>query len=99
MVPPPHNLFDVMFVSPAQDQITITGYEHKAIAAKEAIQHIVDELEEMISEDITLDSRVHARIIGARGKGIRKIMDEFKVRLPRGQETPHLHHHAETRQH
>lgn len=34
----------------------------------------------MISEDITLDSRVHARIIGARGRGIRKIMDEFKVR-------------------
>lgn len=64
-----------------QDQITITGYEHKAIAARDAIKAIVDELEEMISEDITLDSRVHARIIGARGKGIRKIMDEFKVRL------------------
>lgn len=66
-----------------QDQITITGYEHKAIAARDAIQAIVDELEEMISEDITLDSRVHARIIGARGKGIRKIMDEFKVRRRR----------------
>ncbi|XP_070764604.1 high density lipoprotein binding protein a isoform X1 [Enoplosus armatus] len=64
-----------------QDQITITGYEHKAIAARDAIQAIVDELEEMISEDITLDSKVHARIIGARGKGIRKIMDEFKVDL------------------
>ncbi|XP_008305571.1 high density lipoprotein binding protein a [Cynoglossus semilaevis] len=64
-----------------QDQITITGYEHKAIAARDAIQAIVDELEEMISEEITLDSRVHARIIGARGKGIRKIMDEFKVDL------------------
>ncbi|KAM9761472.1 high density lipoprotein binding protein a isoform 2-T2 [Menidia menidia] len=64
-----------------QDQITITGYEHKAIAARDAIQAIVDELEEMISEDITLDSRIHARIIGARGKGIRKIMDEFKVDL------------------
>uniref|UniRef100_A0A8C8K0A7 Vigilin n=1 Tax=Oncorhynchus tshawytscha TaxID=74940 RepID=A0A8C8K0A7_ONCTS len=63
-----------------QDQITITGYEHKATAARDAIQAIVDELEEMISEDITLDARVHARIIGARGKGIRKIMDEFKVR-------------------
>lgn len=50
------------------------------MAARDAIQAIVDELEEMISEDITLDSRVHARIIGARGKGIRKIMDEFKVR-------------------
>ncbi len=43
----------------------------------------MDELEEMISENITLDSRVHARIIGARGKGIRKIMDEFKVSLAR----------------
>uniref|UniRef100_A0A8D3EBC5 Vigilin n=1 Tax=Scophthalmus maximus TaxID=52904 RepID=A0A8D3EBC5_SCOMX len=64
-----------------QDQITITGYEHKAIAARDAIKALVDELEEMISEDITLDSRVHARIIGARGKGIRKIMDEFKVDL------------------
>ncbi|CAF91967.1 unnamed protein product [Tetraodon nigroviridis] len=65
----------------SQDQITITGYEHKATAARDAIQAIVDELEEMISEDITLDNRVHARIIGARGKGIRKIMDEFKVDL------------------
>uniref|UniRef100_A0A3B3WR27 Vigilin n=1 Tax=Poecilia mexicana TaxID=48701 RepID=A0A3B3WR27_9TELE len=64
-----------------QDQITITGYEQNAIAAREAIQAIVDELEEMISENITLDSRVHARIIGARGKGIRKIMDEFKIDL------------------
>lgn len=64
-----------------QDQITITGYEQNAMAARDAIQAIVDELEEMISEDITLDSRVHARIIGARGKGIRKIMDEFKVDL------------------
>uniref|UniRef100_A0A672JFH9 Vigilin n=1 Tax=Salarias fasciatus TaxID=181472 RepID=A0A672JFH9_SALFA len=63
-----------------QDQITITGYEHKAIAARDAIQAIVDDLEGMVSEDITLDSRVHARIIGARGKGIRKIMDEFKVK-------------------
>lgn len=40
---------------------------------------IVGELEQMVSEDITLDHRVHARIIGARGKAIRKIMDEFKV--------------------
>ncbi|KAF4070282.1 hypothetical protein AMELA_G00293180 [Ameiurus melas] len=38
-------------------------------------------LEEMISEDMILDSRVHARIIGACGKGICNIMDEFKVDL------------------
>lgn len=70
----------IRLLSVPQDQITITGYEQKAIAARDAIQAIVDELEEMISEDITLDSRVHARIIGARGKGIRRIMDEYKVR-------------------
>ena len=56
------------------------GYEPNAIAARDAIKALVDELEEMISEEITLDSRVHARIIGGRGKGIRKIMEEFKVR-------------------
>uniref|UniRef100_A0A673J8F7 Vigilin n=1 Tax=Sinocyclocheilus rhinocerous TaxID=307959 RepID=A0A673J8F7_9TELE len=76
-----------------QDQITITGYEQNAVAARDAIQAIVDELEEMISEDITLDSRVHARVIGARGKGIHKIMDEFKVdvRFPQsGAANPNL---------
>ncbi|RXN01408.1 hypothetical protein EOD39_6903 [Acipenser ruthenus] len=64
-----------------QDQITITGYERNAEAARDSILQIVGELEEMVSEDITLDHRVHARIIGGRGKGIRKIMDEFKVDL------------------
>ncbi|KTF91987.1 hypothetical protein cypCar_00025301 [Cyprinus carpio] len=76
-----------------QDQITITGYEQNALAARDAIQTIVGDLEEMISEDITLDSRVHARIIGARGKGIRKIMDEFKVDVrfpPSGAADPNL---------
>lgn len=71
----------VKFAIFSWDQITITGYEHKAIAARDTIQAMVEELEEMISEDITLDNRVHARIIGARGKGIRKIMDEFKVNV------------------
>ncbi|XP_073530647.1 vigilin [Phyllobates terribilis] len=62
-----------------QDQITITGYEKNTEAAKEAIMQIVGDLEQMVSEDLTLDHRVHARIIGGRGKAIRKIMDEFKV--------------------
>ncbi|XP_041066757.1 high density lipoprotein binding protein a isoform X2 [Carcharodon carcharias] len=62
-----------------QDQITITGYEKNTETAKEAIMKIVSELEEMISEDITLNHKVHARIIGARGKAIRKIMEDFKV--------------------
>ncbi|XP_040828324.1 vigilin isoform X2 [Ochotona curzoniae] len=62
-----------------QDQITITGYEKNTEAARDAILKIVAELEQMVSEDVSLDHRVHARIIGARGKAIRKVMDEFKV--------------------
>ncbi|KAK6478014.1 vigilin [Huso huso] len=62
-----------------QDLICITGYESSAEAARESIQRIVADLEEMVSEDVKLDHRVHARIIGGRGKAIRKLMDEFKV--------------------
>ena len=70
---------DGFFLSQPQDQITITGYEKNTEAARDAILKIVGELEQMVSEDVPLDHRVHARIIGARGKAIRKIMDEFKV--------------------
>uniref|UniRef100_A0A2K6UPQ1 Vigilin n=1 Tax=Saimiri boliviensis boliviensis TaxID=39432 RepID=A0A2K6UPQ1_SAIBB len=65
--------------SQPQDQITITGYEKNPEAARDAIWRIVGELEQMVSEEVPLDHRVHARIIGAQDKVIRKIMDEFKV--------------------
>ncbi|KAL7977697.1 hypothetical protein Chor_009646 [Crotalus horridus] len=62
-----------------QDLITITGYKKNAEAARDAILKIVADLEEMVSEDVRLDHRVHARIIGGRGKAIRKLMEEFRV--------------------
>ncbi|XP_055486989.1 vigilin-like, partial [Leucoraja erinacea] len=74
-----------------QESITITGYVQNAESAKEAIMKIVADLEEMVSEDISLDHRVHARIIGGRGKAIRKIMEEFKVDIrfpPPGSDEP-----------
>uniref|UniRef100_UPI00398E5B1B vigilin-like isoform X1 n=1 Tax=Pristiophorus japonicus TaxID=55135 RepID=UPI00398E5B1B len=74
-----------------QDMITITGYERNAELAKEAIVKIVTDLEELVSEDVNLDHRVHARIIGGRGKAIRKIMEEFKVDIrfpPPGSDDP-----------
>lgn len=42
----------------------------------------------MTSIECKLDHRVHPRIIGAKGKNIRKLMDDFKVdiRFPRGPE-------------
>jgi hypothetical protein len=39
----------------------------------------------MINEEVALDPRIHARLIGAKGRAIRKIMDQYKVdiRFPR----------------
>uniref|UniRef100_A0AAY4ARN6 Vigilin n=1 Tax=Denticeps clupeoides TaxID=299321 RepID=A0AAY4ARN6_9TELE len=62
-----------------QDMIVISGYERNAEEARAAIGQLVAELQDMVSEDVLLDHRVHARIIGARGKAIRKLMEEFKV--------------------
>ncbi|KAJ8254798.1 hypothetical protein GJAV_G00197460 [Gymnothorax javanicus] len=62
-----------------QDMITISGYEQNVEEAREAIEQLVSVLEEMVSQDVKLDRRIHARIIGARGKNIRKLMEEFKV--------------------
>ena len=41
--------------------------------------------EDMVTEEVSIDHRIHSRIIGSRGRAVRKIMDEFKVdvRFPR----------------
>uniref|UniRef100_A0A3Q1G3I0 Vigilin n=1 Tax=Acanthochromis polyacanthus TaxID=80966 RepID=A0A3Q1G3I0_9TELE len=63
----------------SQDVIAISGYERNVEEARQSIQQLVAELQEMVSQDVHLDPRTHARIIGARGKAIRKLMEEFKV--------------------
>lgn len=75
------------------DLIVITGLEDKAVAAKEDILRIVQELEDLVSQDVDIDNRVHSRIIGSRGRGIHKIMEEFHVdiRFPgRESDNPNL---------
>lgn len=39
----------------------------------------------MYKEEVSIDSRIHSRIIGTRGRNILKIMDDYKVdiRFPR----------------
>lgn len=59
--------------------ITIIGYEKDALAAQESIMKIVNELNELTKEDLDVDSRIHSRLIGSKGRNIRKIMDEYKV--------------------
>ncbi|GLV35995.1 Dodeca-satellite-binding protein 1 [Carabus blaptoides fortunei] len=73
--------------------ITITGYEDNTKSAKEDIMKIVNELNELVKENIEIDYRVHSRLIGARGRNIRKIMEEYKVdiKFPRSEdENPNL---------
>eukprot|EP00118_Oscarella_pearsei_P024630 m.306469 g.306469 ORF g.306469 m.306469 type:complete len:1252 (+) comp41271_c0_seq1:220-3975(+) len=71
------------------DMITVTGYEDRAEAAKEAILKIVNDLEMQVTKEIEIDTRVHSRLIGARGKAIRKVMDDHRVdiRFPRDKES------------
>uniref|UniRef100_A0A023FAG6 Putative vigilin n=2 Tax=Triatoma infestans TaxID=30076 RepID=A0A023FAG6_TRIIF len=70
---------------PDESFITIQGYEDKANAAKEDILAIVHELDGLTKEEFEIDSRVHSRLIGARGWSIKKIMEMFQVeiRFPR----------------
>ncbi|CAG9585451.1 unnamed protein product [Danaus chrysippus] len=64
---------------PDDDIITIQGYEDKAHQAKEAIMNIVHQLDNQYRDEVDIDPRVHRRLIGLRGKNIRRIMDEYKV--------------------
>ncbi|CAL8327176.1 unnamed protein product [Lota lota] len=74
-----------------QDVLVISGYEANVEEARGALERLVAELQEMVSQDVRLDPRTHARIIGARGKAIRKLMEEFKVDIrfpPPGSDEP-----------
>ena len=64
---------------PEEHIITIIGYEENTHNAKDDILKIVSDLDELVREEVFIDSRVHSRLIGTRGRSIRKIMDDFKV--------------------
>lgn len=59
--------------------ITITGYQAKAEAARDAIMEIVGDLQDLHREVIEVDSRAHSHIIGYRGRNIRNIINDHKV--------------------
>lgn len=74
----------------ADNIITIQGYEAAANAAKDEIMKIYNDLNDLVREVIRVDSRIHARLIGQRGRNIHKIMDEYKVEIkfPKQGENP-----------
>ncbi|KAG7202071.1 hypothetical protein KM043_004746 [Ampulex compressa] len=66
-------------LDPDEHIITITGYEKNVYDARNDIMKIVNELNGLIKEEVHINSAVHSRLIGIKGRNIRKIMDEFKV--------------------
>lgn len=82
--------YDVQIAIPSKntevsENIIITGYEKNATECKEDIERMVADLQSMYTQEFALDARVHPRIIGQRGKNIRKVMDDYNVeiRFPR----------------
>ncbi|XP_060810715.1 vigilin [Amyelois transitella] len=73
---------------PEDDIITIQGYEDKAHQAKEAIMAIVHQLDHQFRDEVEIDPRVHRRLIGVKGRNIKRIMDDYKVyiRFPKNSE-------------
>uniref|UniRef100_A0A1W7R994 Vigilin n=1 Tax=Hadrurus spadix TaxID=141984 RepID=A0A1W7R994_9SCOR len=61
--------------------ITVIGYEKDAKTARDAILKIVHELDDMITESVEIEKCVHSRLIGSRGRNIRKIMEQYKVEI------------------
>lgn len=70
-------------VDPA-DVVVIRGYEKNATYARDWIVAKVAELESLHTEEVQIDRRCHPRLIGARGRSMIKIMDDFKVDIKFG---------------
>ncbi|GMR35164.1 hypothetical protein PMAYCL1PPCAC_05359 [Pristionchus mayeri] len=69
------------------DEIVIQGYEDKARACAAEIEAMVEAIRSLIVSEVVLDVRCHPRIIGARGKNVRKIMEDFgvEIKFPRSE--------------
>lgn len=68
-------------------QIRIIGYEKNCMEAKESIQDIIGNLEDQVTLEVSINSQIHSRIIGQKGRTVRKLMEQFKtdIRFPRGE--------------
>lgn len=61
------------------DKVTITGPEENAKKCEAFIRKKIADEDAKVSQEITIDNRIHSRLIGQKGKSIAKIMEKFKV--------------------
>lgn len=72
------------------EMIVIQGYEENCERARDDVLRIVKELEDQLTAEVEIDPRCHSRLIGQKGRNIRKIMDKFSVdvRFPTDKSSP-----------
>lgn len=61
------------------DKITVKGLQENVHKCEAFIRQKIKAEEEKTSQEISIDNRVHSRIIGQRGKALAKIMEQYKV--------------------
>lgn len=61
------------------DKITIKGLQENVSKCEEFIKKKISDEESKTSQEISIDNRVHSRIIGQKGKSIAKFMEKYKV--------------------
>merc|ERR1712110_662792 len=62
-----------------QEIIKITGFQDNAEAAAKAIESFCDNLMQYVEKEVQIENSVHRRIIGQRGRGVRKLMTDHAV--------------------
>ncbi len=63
------------------DKVTIIGPEENAKKCEAFIRQKISDEDAKVSQEITIDNRIHSRLIGQKGKSIAKIMEKYKVEI------------------
>lgn len=85
--------FDVNIQMPDRSKgdseiIKITGFQENAENAAKAVEAFCDNLMQYVIKDVQIENSVHRRIIGQRGRGVRKLMSDHQVdiKFPRNED-------------
>lgn len=66
---------------PEPETIVIQGYEADTEKCRDHLLSMINDLESLFRQEITLDARIHSRLIGQRGRTLKKIMDDYHVEI------------------
>jgi len=58
---------------------TIVGYEKDVYEAQKQFDTLMKDVAERVEETIEISSQVHPRLIGAQGRAVKKLMDDYKI--------------------